>query len=119
MSLLTITTTGSAVTTRGVSKRGSEVRSVILEGKVKDGWFVVEKRSSDLYNDFTTSMVELDMIVQKQIFVARDLEDFLWTWNDYYALLIWVGITRDMHMQYFPSKKKCSVNDWTMWLTAE
>lgn len=58
----------------------------------EDGCFAVEKRLSD--HDFTTSMV--DMIVQKQFFGVWDLEDFLWTWNDHSALLIWVGIPRDM-----------------------
>ncbi|XP_058184878.1 transcription repressor OFP8-like [Rhododendron vialii] len=62
---------------RRASKRGSEAGSVRSEGKVKDGCVVVEKRSSDPYDDFTTSMVE--MIVEKQIFGARDLEDLLET----------------------------------------
>lgn len=43
-------------------------------GKVKDS-FAVVKSSSDPYNDFRTSMVE--MIVEKQIFAAKDLEQLL------------------------------------------
>ncbi|KAB1669778.1 hypothetical protein ES319_1Z011400v1 [Gossypium barbadense] len=42
--------------------------------KVKDS-FAVVKRSSDPYNDFRTSMVE--MIVERQIFAAEDLEQLL------------------------------------------
>ncbi|KAF7137557.1 hypothetical protein RHSIM_Rhsim07G0092400 [Rhododendron simsii] len=58
--------------------RGRRRKSdVVIDGKVKDGCFVVEKQSSDPYTDFTTSMVEL--IVEKHIFGARDLEDFLKT----------------------------------------
>ncbi|XP_050216036.1 transcription repressor OFP8 [Mercurialis annua] len=45
-----------------------------LHGKVKDS-FAVVKSSSDPYNDFRTSMVE--MIVEKQIFTAKDLEQLL------------------------------------------
>lgn len=45
-------------------------------GKVKES-FAVVKRSSDPKNDFRTSMVE--MIVEKQIFGARDLENLLQT----------------------------------------
>ncbi|KAF7819818.1 transcription repressor OFP8 [Senna tora] len=45
-----------------------------LQGKVKDT-FAVVKRSSDPYNDFRTSMVE--MIVEKQIFAPRELENLL------------------------------------------
>jgi uncharacterized protein (TIGR01568 family) len=45
-----------------------------LDGKVKDS-FAVVKSSSDPYNDFRTSMVE--MIVEKQIFAAKDLEQLL------------------------------------------
>ncbi|XP_058206744.1 transcription repressor OFP8-like [Rhododendron vialii] len=47
-----------------------------LQGKVKDS-FVVKKRSSDPYDDFRSSMVE--MIIERQIFGARDLEDLLRT----------------------------------------
>ncbi|KAI8528389.1 hypothetical protein RHMOL_Rhmol12G0145100 [Rhododendron molle] len=50
---------------------------MVVDGKVKDGCFVVEKRSSDPYDDFTTSLLE--MIVEKQIFGARNLEDLLET----------------------------------------
>ncbi|XP_058211425.1 transcription repressor OFP8-like [Rhododendron vialii] len=60
-------------------------RVVVVDGKVT--WSSTEKRrtvalwwekqSSDPYVDFTTSMVE--MIVEKQIFGARDLEDLLET----------------------------------------
>ncbi|KAG4194580.1 hypothetical protein ERO13_A06G062901v2 [Gossypium hirsutum] len=42
--------------------------------KVKDS-FAVVKSSDDLYNDFKASMVE--MIVEKQIFAAKDLEQLL------------------------------------------
>ncbi|KAH7546219.1 hypothetical protein FEM48_Zijuj01G0177300 [Ziziphus jujuba var. spinosa] len=45
-----------------------------LQGKVK-GSFAVVKKSSDPHNDFRTSMVE--MIVEKQIFSAKDLEHLL------------------------------------------
>lgn len=48
-----------------------------LEGgtdKVKDS-FAVVKSSSDPYNDFRTSMVE--MIVERQIFATKDLEQLL------------------------------------------
>ncbi|KAL3532445.1 hypothetical protein ACH5RR_005966 [Cinchona calisaya] len=45
-----------------------------LKGKVKDS-FAVVKRSSDPYNDFRTSMVE--MIVERKIFSAKDLENLL------------------------------------------
>lgn len=44
------------------------------DGKVKDS-FAVVKSSSDPYNDFRTSMVE--MIIEKQIFSAKDLEQLL------------------------------------------
>ncbi|KAK9269600.1 hypothetical protein L1049_001377 [Liquidambar formosana] len=52
----------------------SEVGLLPLQGKVKDS-FAVVKRSSDPHNDFRTSMVE--MIVEKQIFAANDLEQLL------------------------------------------
>lgn len=56
-------------------KRNNEVSVMPLEAvKVKDS-FAVVKRSSDPYNDFRTSIVE--MIVEKQIFAARDLENLL------------------------------------------
>lgn len=42
-----------------------------LDGKVKDS-FAVVKSSSDPSNDFRKSMVE--MIVEKQIFTAKDVE---------------------------------------------
>ncbi|KAK1396887.1 Transcription repressor [Heracleum sosnowskyi] len=45
-----------------------------VDAKVKDS-FAVIKRSSDPYNDFRTSMVE--MIVEKQIFGSKDLENLL------------------------------------------
>ena len=47
---------------------------VPLDGRVKDS-FAVVKKSSDPHNDFRTSMVE--MIVEKQIFSAKDLETLL------------------------------------------
>ena len=52
----------------------SEIDLVPMQGRVKDS-FAVVKRSSDPYNDFRTSMVE--MIVEKQIFAAKDLEQLL------------------------------------------
>lgn len=45
-----------------------------VDAKVKDS-FAVIKRSSDPYTDFRTSMVE--MIVEKQIFGSKDLENLL------------------------------------------
>ena len=54
------------------SEMGSKL--IPLQGKVKDS-FAVVKKSSDPYNDFRTSMVE--MIVEKQIFSAKDLEQLL------------------------------------------
>ncbi|KDP33671.1 hypothetical protein JCGZ_07242 [Jatropha curcas] len=57
------------------SKNCSQMGTVLpLHGKVKDS-FAVVKSSSDPYNDFRTSMVE--MIVEKQIFAAKDLEQLL------------------------------------------
>ncbi|KAF7813832.1 transcription repressor OFP8-like [Senna tora] len=57
-------------------RKGSEMGILPLQGKgkVKDT-FAVVKRSSDPYNDFRTSMVE--MIVEKQIFAPKDLENLL------------------------------------------
>jgi uncharacterized protein (TIGR01568 family) len=52
----------------------SEIDLTPMQGRVKDS-FAVVKRSSDPYNDFRTSMVE--MIVEKQIFAAKDLEQLL------------------------------------------
>ncbi|KAI4350859.1 hypothetical protein L6164_005266 [Bauhinia variegata] len=54
--------------------RSSEMGVMPLQGKVKDT-FAIVKRSSDPYNDFRTSMVE--MIVEKQIFSPRELENLL------------------------------------------
>ncbi|KAL9224500.1 hypothetical protein vseg_000526 [Gypsophila vaccaria] len=54
--------------------RGKEVDSVPLEGKVEDT-FAIVKSSSDPYNDFRTSMVE--MIIEKQIFGAKELKQLL------------------------------------------
>ncbi|XP_010688199.2 transcription repressor OFP8 [Beta vulgaris subsp. vulgaris] len=51
-----------------------EVGMVPLQGKVKDT-FAVVKSSSDPYNDFRTSMVE--MIIEKQIFGTKELEELL------------------------------------------
>ncbi|KAK6941522.1 Ovate protein family, C-terminal [Dillenia turbinata] len=62
---------------RRVRSEASEMRVSPFEvrnGKVKDS-FAVVKRSSDPYNDFRTSMVE--MIIEKQIFAAKDLEQLL------------------------------------------
>lgn len=56
------------------TRASSEVDLVPLQGKVK-GSFAVVKKSSDPHNDFRTSMVE--MIVEKQIFAAKDLEQLL------------------------------------------
>lgn len=55
-------------------RASSEVGLVPLEGRVKDS-FAVVKKSSDPHNDFRRSMVE--MIVEKQIFAAKDLEQLL------------------------------------------
>ncbi|XP_038879908.1 transcription repressor OFP8-like [Benincasa hispida] len=59
---------------RGGRSRSSEMGVLPLKGKVKDS-FAVVKKSSDPYNDFRTSMLE--MIVEKQIFSAKDLEQLL------------------------------------------
>ncbi|PRQ46562.1 putative transcription factor OFP family [Rosa chinensis] len=58
----------------GRRRGGSEVGLMPLQGKVKDS-FAVVKKSSDPYNDFRTSMVE--MIVEKQIFSGKDLDHLL------------------------------------------
>ncbi|KAL6984805.1 hypothetical protein U1Q18_018185 [Sarracenia purpurea var. burkii] len=47
-----------------------------LQGKVKDS-FAIAKRSTNPYHDFRTSMVE--MIVEREIFGAGDLENLLQT----------------------------------------
>ncbi|KAI9119299.1 hypothetical protein K1719_009974 [Acacia pycnantha] len=52
----------------------SELGMMPLRGRVNDT-FAVVKRSTDPYNDFRTSMVE--MIVEKQIFAPKDLENLL------------------------------------------
>ncbi|KAB1201621.1 hypothetical protein CJ030_MR0G002595 [Morella rubra] len=59
---------------RRAGTRSSEIDAMPMQGKVKDS-FAVVKRSSDPYNDFRTSMVE--MIVEKRIFAAKDLEHLL------------------------------------------
>ncbi|XP_022987830.1 transcription repressor OFP8-like [Cucurbita maxima] len=59
---------------KGGRSRCSEMGVLPLKGKVKDS-FAVVKKSSDPYNDFRTSMLE--MIVEKQIFSAKDLEQLL------------------------------------------
>ncbi|KAL4281866.1 hypothetical protein GQ457_03G046240 [Hibiscus cannabinus] len=63
---------------RRAKNSGSEMRMGVLpwEGtdKVKDS-FAVAKSSSDPYNDFRTSMVE--MIIERQLFAAKDLEQLL------------------------------------------
>ncbi|XWS72022.1 hypothetical protein CRYUN_Cryun02cG0004900 [Craigia yunnanensis] len=61
---------------RRAKNRSCDMGVLPLEGtnKVKDS-FAVVKRSSDPYNDFRTSMVE--MIVERQIFAATDLEQLL------------------------------------------
>ncbi|KAJ0031165.1 hypothetical protein Pint_13174 [Pistacia integerrima] len=60
---------------RAASKSNDQIGMLPLsEGKVKDS-FAVVKSSSDPYNDFRTSMVE--MIVEKHIFAAKDLEQLL------------------------------------------
>ncbi|XP_028751401.1 transcription repressor OFP8-like [Neltuma alba] len=58
----------------GSGSLSSEMGVMPLKGRVKDT-FAVVKRSSDPYNDFRTSMVE--MIVEKQIFAPKDLENLL------------------------------------------
>uniref|UniRef100_A0A803NZJ3 Transcription repressor n=1 Tax=Cannabis sativa TaxID=3483 RepID=A0A803NZJ3_CANSA len=55
-------------------KTSSDVGLVPLPARVKDS-FAVVKKSSDPHHDFRTSMVE--MIVEKQIFGAKDLEQLL------------------------------------------
>ncbi|KAI9120239.1 hypothetical protein K1719_008887 [Acacia pycnantha] len=60
--------------TYGGGRVSSDMGGVPLQEKVRDS-FAVVKRSSDPYNDFRTSMVE--MIVEKQIFVPKDLENLL------------------------------------------
>ncbi|KAK3041667.1 hypothetical protein RJ639_001477 [Escallonia herrerae] len=70
----------SRATERSNSSRAVETRkdstmgATPLQGKVKDS-FAVVKRSSDPHSDFRTSMVE--MIVERQIFAAKDLENLL------------------------------------------
>ncbi|KAJ6914053.1 hypothetical protein NC651_016340 [Populus alba x Populus x berolinensis] len=59
---------------RRAKVKSSQVGVLPLDGKVKDS-FAVVKSSSDPYNDFRKSMVE--MIVEKQIFAAKDLEQLL------------------------------------------
>jgi len=59
---------------RRKTDRSSDMGVLPLNGKVKDT-FAVVKRSSDPYNDFRTSMVE--MIVEKQIFSPSELENLL------------------------------------------
>ncbi|GAB4852584.1 hypothetical protein Ancab_016798 [Ancistrocladus abbreviatus] len=59
---------------RRAGRSNSEVGLIPLKGKVKDA-FAVVKRSSDPYNDFRTSMVE--MIIERQIFGAQELEQLL------------------------------------------
>ncbi|XVF34832.1 hypothetical protein REPUB_Repub18cG0092300 [Reevesia pubescens] len=63
---------------RRAKNRSCDMGVLPLEGtdnvKVKDS-FAVVKSSSDPYNDFRTSMVE--MIVERQIFAAKDLEKLL------------------------------------------
>ncbi|CAL1414420.1 unnamed protein product [Linum trigynum] len=55
--------------------KGGDKRGMLpMNGKVK-GSFAVVKSSSDPYNDFRSSMVE--MIIEKQIFGAKDLEQLL------------------------------------------
>ncbi|KAL0427095.1 UNVERIFIED_CONTAM: Transcription repressor OFP8 [Sesamum latifolium] len=53
---------------------GARRRTAAAEPAVQDSLAVV-KRSSDPYSDFRTSMVE--MIVEKQLFEAKDLENLL------------------------------------------
>lgn len=60
----------------GIIRRERDMGLAPLQGKVRAS-FVVKKRSSDPYDDFRNSMVE--MIVERQIFGARDLEDLLET----------------------------------------
>ncbi|OIW20696.1 hypothetical protein TanjilG_21029 [Lupinus angustifolius] len=64
------------ISCHGKNDQSSEMGILPLPGigKVKDT-FAVVKRSSDPYNDFRTSMVE--MIIEKQIFSPRDLQNLL------------------------------------------
>ncbi|KAJ9167814.1 hypothetical protein P3X46_019407 [Hevea brasiliensis] len=57
-----------------VASKSSQMGFFPLHGKVKES-FAVVKSSSDPYNDFRTSMVE--MIVEKQIFASKDLKQLL------------------------------------------
>ncbi|KAL3535754.1 hypothetical protein ACH5RR_004215 [Cinchona calisaya] len=59
---------------RVAAARNDDQKVPQMKGKVKDS-FAVVKRSSDPYNDFRTSMVE--MIVERQMFSAKDLENLL------------------------------------------
>ncbi|KAH7572290.1 hypothetical protein ACOSP7_015386 [Xanthoceras sorbifolium] len=61
---------------RAAATKSSDHMGVLplSDGKVKDS-FAVVKSSRDPYNDFRTSMVE--MIIEKQIFAAKDLEQLL------------------------------------------
>ncbi|KAJ8442435.1 hypothetical protein Cgig2_018712 [Carnegiea gigantea] len=59
---------------KGFPSKGMKIEVMPLEGKVKDT-FAVVKSSSDPCNDFRTSMVE--MIIEKQIFGERELEQLL------------------------------------------
>lgn len=58
----------------GGPSKGKKIEVMPLEGKVTDT-FAVVKSSSDPCNDFRTSMVE--MIIEKQIFGERELEQLL------------------------------------------
>ncbi|XP_074273829.1 uncharacterized protein LOC141597313 [Silene latifolia] len=64
----------SRVQRRKPSSKIKEVGVVPLEGKVKDTYAIV-KSSSDPYNDFRVSMVE--MIIEKKIFRAKELKQLL------------------------------------------
>ncbi|KAF2304872.1 hypothetical protein GH714_039226 [Hevea brasiliensis] len=59
---------------RRVASKSSQMGVFPLHGKMKES-FAVVKSSSDPYNDFRTSMVE--MIVEKKMFAAKDLEQLL------------------------------------------
>ncbi|XAR53334.1 hypothetical protein NMG60_11021858 [Bertholletia excelsa] len=72
-SLSSVSSESSSKASHHHSRRGKMPH---LQGKLKDS-FAVVKRSSDPYNDFRTSMLE--MIVQKQILSACELEQLLQT----------------------------------------
>ncbi|KAF5748591.1 pinin-like [Tripterygium wilfordii] len=77
----------------------------LMDGRVKDS-FAVVKKSSDPYNDFRTSMVE--MIVEKQIFGAQDLEKLL---------QLFISLNSDCHhriiVEVFTEIWEALFSDWS------